>query len=70
MLQLQNGITTDNVSTSEDDGASTDTGEDCIEDAGIQGATQGIGTPPYVIGDVQILSLGNSLYFKLLLTVS
>ncbi|XP_050258287.1 histone-lysine N-methyltransferase ATX2 isoform X1 [Quercus robur] len=58
MLQLQNGITTDNVSTSEDDGASTDTGEDCIEDAGIQGATQGLGTPPYVIGDVQILSLG------------
>jgi hypothetical protein len=61
MLQLQNGITTDNVSASESDGGSTDTGGDCIDDVGIQGALDGLGTSPYVIGDLKIMSLGNSL---------
>lgn len=68
MLQLQNGITTDNVSASEDDGASSDTGEDCNEDVGIQGATKGLGTSPYVIGDLKIINLGkivkDSEYFQ------
>ena len=62
MLQLQNGITTDNASASESDGGSTDTGEDCIEDLGIQGVLESLGTSPYVIGDLKIMSLGNSLY--------
>lgn len=61
MLQLQNGITTDNGSASEDDGVSTDTSEDCIEDTGNERAGEGLGTSPYVIGDLQIMSLGNSL---------
>ncbi|XP_062170462.1 histone-lysine N-methyltransferase ATX2 isoform X1 [Alnus glutinosa] len=68
MLQLQNGITTDNVSASESDGGSTDTGEDCIDDVGIQGALDGLGTSPYVIGDLKIMSLGkivkDSEYFQ------
>lgn len=64
MLQLRNGIATDNVSASEDDGGSTDTGEDCIEDVEIDGASDGLGTSSYVIGDLQIMSLGNSLWFE------
>jgi len=54
MLQLH-------VSASESDGGSTDTGGDCIDDVGIQGALDGLGTSPYVIGDLKIMSLGNSL---------
>merc|ERR1711879_222188 len=33
-------------------------GEDRIEDVGIQGALEGVGTSPYVTGDFQIMSLG------------
>ncbi|KAG6667557.1 hypothetical protein CIPAW_01G108600 [Carya illinoinensis] len=68
MLQLRNGITTDNVSASEDDGGSTDTGEDCLEDVEIDGASESLGTSSYVIGDLRIMSLGkivkDSEYFQ------
>ncbi|KAJ8774382.1 hypothetical protein K2173_011631 [Erythroxylum novogranatense] len=69
MLQLQNGKNADSSETlgSEDEG-STDSGGDCYKDEGIQKILGGLSTSPYVIGDLQILSLGrivkDSEYFQ------
>ncbi|KAF9688319.1 hypothetical protein SADUNF_Sadunf02G0185100 [Salix dunnii] len=59
MLQLQNGKKADSCEsvTSEDEG-STDSGEDCMQDGGIQRILARLGTSPYVIGDLQIISFG------------
>ena len=59
MLQLQNGKKADSGEsvTSEDEG-STDSGEDCMQDGGIQRILARLGTSPYVIGDLQIISFG------------
>uniref|UniRef100_A0A6N2NE06 PHD-type domain-containing protein n=1 Tax=Salix viminalis TaxID=40686 RepID=A0A6N2NE06_SALVM len=59
MLQLQNGKKADSCEsvTSEDEG-SIDSGEDCMQDGGIQRILARLGTSPYVIGDLQIISFG------------
>ncbi|XP_015887157.3 histone-lysine N-methyltransferase ATX2 [Ziziphus jujuba] len=59
MLQLQNGINVDdNDDASGEDEGSSDSGEDYIEDLGIQRALESLRTSPYVIGDLQVISLG------------
>ncbi|KAL3572554.1 hypothetical protein D5086_026458, partial [Populus alba] len=59
MLQLQNGMKADSCeSASSEDEGSTDSGEDCIQDGGIRRILARLGTSPYVIGDLQIISLG------------
>ncbi|KAJ9178448.1 hypothetical protein P3X46_010328 [Hevea brasiliensis] len=70
MLQLQNSMNGDancDSASSEDEG-STDSGEDCRRDEGIQRILRGLETSPYVIGDLQIISLGkivkDSEYFQ------
>ncbi|KAJ8755248.1 hypothetical protein K2173_019046 [Erythroxylum novogranatense] len=69
MLQLQNGMNADTCETlgGEDD-ASTDSGGDFYKDEVIQRILGSLGTSPYVIGDLQILSLGSivkdSEYFQ------
>ncbi|CAK7348099.1 unnamed protein product [Dovyalis caffra] len=69
MLQLQNGLKADSCeSASSEDEGSTDSGEDCIQDGGIRRILARLGTSPYVIGDLQIISLGkivkNSEHFQ------
>ncbi|EOY14342.1 Uncharacterized protein TCM_033730 isoform 2 [Theobroma cacao] len=60
MLQLQNGIDVDDGEcTSNEDEGSIDSVEDHIKDQGIQLTPGGLGDSPYVIGDLQIISLGN-----------
>lgn len=60
MLQLQNSMNAASCgSASSDDEGSTDSGEDCIKDEGIQRILRGLETSPYVIGDLQIISLGD-----------
>lgn len=54
MLQLQNGINVDNGEASSEDEGSIDSVED-----GIHITPGGTGDSPYVIEDLQILSLGN-----------
>lgn len=65
MLHLQNGKKIDSCESaaSEDEG-STDSGEDCINGEGIQRILGGLKTSPYVIGDLQITSLGNFQQFE------
>ncbi|KAK6255362.1 hypothetical protein SCA6_016667 [Theobroma cacao] len=69
MLQLQNGIDVDDgeCASSEDEG-SIDSVEDHIKHQGIQITPGGLGDSPYVIGDLQIISLGkivkDSEYFQ------
>lgn len=59
MLRLRNGNTADNcASTSSEDEASSDSGEDCIVDGAFQRTAGGLGTSPYVMGDLRILNLG------------
>ncbi|KAG5231903.1 histone-lysine N-methyltransferase [Salix suchowensis] len=59
MLQLQNGMKADSCeSASSEDEGSTDSGEDCIQDGGIRRILARLGTSPYIIGDLQIISLG------------
>ncbi|XP_031271305.1 histone-lysine N-methyltransferase ATX2-like isoform X2 [Pistacia vera] len=69
MLLLRNGMVA-NVcenTCSEDEGRS-DSGEVCIKDERIQGTPGSLGTSPYVVGDLQIISLGkivkDSEYFQ------
>lgn len=59
MIQLQSGIGVDDGENtcSEDEGCNS--GEVCIKDERIQGTPGSLGTSPYVIGDLQILDLGN-----------
>ncbi|KAJ4841207.1 hypothetical protein Tsubulata_043984 [Turnera subulata] len=69
MLQLQNGMDAGSYkSSSSDDGQSTDSGEDCSNDERIQRILGSLRTSPYVIGDLQIISLGkivkDSEYFQ------
>lgn len=60
MLRLQNGINVDeDEDVSGEDNGSTDSGEDCVEDLGTQRMLEGLQTSPYVIGDLQVISLGN-----------
>ena len=59
MLQLQNGIDVDDGEASSEDEGSVDSVEDHINDQGIQITPGGLGDSPYVIGDLQIISLGN-----------
>ena len=59
MLQLQNGIDVDDGEASSEDEGSIDSVEDHIKDQGIQITPGGPGDSPYVIGDLQIISLGN-----------
>ncbi|KAF3457075.1 hypothetical protein FNV43_RR01732 [Rhamnella rubrinervis] len=65
MLRLQSGI---NVDASGEDEGSTDSGEDYIEDLEIQKALERLRTSPYVIGDLEVISLGkivkDSDYFE------
>lgn len=62
MLRLRNGNTADNcASTSSEDEASSDSGEDCIVDGAFQRTAGGLGTSPYVMGDLRILNLGKFL---------
>lgn len=62
MLRLQNGINVDeNEDASGDDEGSMDSGEDYVEDLEIQKALESLRTSPYVIGDLQVISLGNCL---------
>ncbi|KDP42889.1 hypothetical protein JCGZ_23831 [Jatropha curcas] len=69
MLQLQNSMNaaTCESASSEDEG-STDSGEDCLKDESMQRILRGLETSPYVIGDLQIISLGkivkDSEYFQ------
>uniref|UniRef100_A0A2P2L8Y3 Histone-lysine N-methyltransferase ATX2 n=1 Tax=Rhizophora mucronata TaxID=61149 RepID=A0A2P2L8Y3_RHIMU len=69
MLQLQNGMDANSCkdSGSEDEGI-TDSDGDCVKDEGIQRILRSLGTSPYVIGDLQIISLGkivkDSEYFQ------
>ncbi|KAJ6956317.1 histone-lysine N-methyltransferase ATX2-like [Populus alba x Populus x berolinensis] len=58
MLQLQNGMKADSCESASSDEGSTDSGEDCMQDGGIQRILARLGTSPYVIGDLQIISLG------------
>lgn len=63
MLRLQNGINVDeDDDVSVDDNGYTDSGEDCVEDLGIQRILEGLRTSPYVIGDLQVISLGNFIW--------
>ncbi|XP_024026210.1 histone-lysine N-methyltransferase ATX1 isoform X1 [Morus notabilis] len=69
MLRLQNGINVDeDDDVSGDDNGYTDSGEDFAEDLGIQRILEGLQTSPYVIGDLQVISLGkivkDSQYFQ------
>ncbi|GAV58994.1 PWWP domain-containing protein/SET domain-containing protein/FYRN domain-containing protein/FYRC domain-containing protein/PHD_2 domain-containing protein/zf-HC5HC2H_2 domain-containing protein [Cephalotus follicularis] len=69
MLELQNAICADGCeSTSSEDEGSTDSGEDSTREKLIQKIPKDFGTTPYVIGDLQILSLGkivkDSEYFQ------
>ncbi|XP_061968612.1 histone-lysine N-methyltransferase ATX2-like isoform X3 [Populus nigra] len=57
MLQLQNGMKADSCESASSDEGSTDSGEDCMQDGGIQRILARLGTSPYVIGDLQIISL-------------
>lgn len=63
MLQLQNGINVDENEDVSGEERSSDSGEDYIEDFGIQRTLESLRTSPYVIGDLQVISLGNFLYF-------
>ncbi|OMP03819.1 hypothetical protein COLO4_10182 [Corchorus olitorius] len=69
MLQLQNGIDVDDgeCASSEDEG-SVDSIEDHIKDNGIQITPGGLGDAPFIIGDLQIISIGkvvkDSEYFR------
>lgn len=63
MLRLQNGINIDECeSISGEDEVSADSDEGCFDDAGIPRTLDYLGTSPFVIGDLQIINLGNSLY--------
>ncbi|XWS22244.1 hypothetical protein CRYUN_Cryun29cG0017900 [Craigia yunnanensis] len=68
MLQLQNGINVDDGEASSEDEGSVDSVKDHIKDQGIQITPGGPGDSPYVIGDLQIISLGkivkDSEYFE------
>lgn len=59
MLRLQNGINVDESDASGVDGGDTNSDEDCVKDLGIQRMLEGLRTSPYVIGDLQVISLGN-----------
>lgn len=63
MLLLRNGMVA-NVceNTCTEDEGSSDSGEVCIKDERIQGTPGSLGTSPYVAGDLQIISLGNSFF--------
>lgn len=59
MLLLQSGRTTDDcVSASDEDGESGDSAEDCMGNENSQRKLEGLGTLPYVLGDLQVISLG------------
>ncbi|EEF34619.1 histone-lysine N-methyltransferase ATX2 [Ricinus communis] len=69
MLQLQNSMNADSCkSASSEDEGSSDSSEDCIDNERIQRILRGLETSPYVIGDLQIISLGkivkDSEYFQ------
>ncbi|XWS09310.1 hypothetical protein CRYUN_Cryun40dG0074500 [Craigia yunnanensis] len=68
MLQLQSGIVVDDGEASSEDEGSINSVEDHIKVQGIQITPGGLGDSPYVIGDLQIISLGkivkDSEYFQ------
>lgn len=69
MIQPRNGIDIDvSELTSGDDERSTDSGEDCEGDERKQRTLEGLKTPPFEIGDLQVISLGkivkDSNYFQ------
>ena len=64
MLRLQNGINVDESDPSGEGEGDTDLDEDCVKDLGVQRALESLRTSPYVIGDLQVISVGNC-YFKL-----
>lgn len=68
MLLLRNGIVA-NVceNTCSEDEGSSDSGEVRIIDERIQGTPGSLGTSPYVVGDLQIISLGKFIYVVLFL---
>lgn len=59
MLLLQSGRTIDDCgSASDEDGESGDSAEDCMSNENSQRKLEGLGTLPYVLGDLQVISLG------------
>ncbi|KAJ7979107.1 Histone-lysine N-methyltransferase [Quillaja saponaria] len=68
MLSLQKEINDDSENASEEDEGSTDSGEEFINDEGIQRMLEKIGNPPYIIEDLKIINLGkivkDSEYFQ------
>lgn len=59
MLRLQNGINVDDVDNANgDDDRNAESGDDCARDFMVQGMLEGLRTTPYVMGDLQVISLG------------
>ena len=59
MLRLQNGINVDeDEDASVEEDGTAESGDDCAKDSGIQRMLEGLRTSPYVIGDLQVISLG------------
>ncbi|KAM6566547.1 hypothetical protein CsatA_025675 [Cannabis sativa] len=68
MLRLQNGINVDESDPSGVDDGDTDLDEDCVKDLGVQRTLESLRTSPYVLGDLQVISVGkiveDSEYFQ------
>ncbi|CAN1170991.1 Histone-lysine N-methyltransferase ATX2 [Linum perenne] len=68
MVQLRKSMNTESREHANSDDGSTDSGEDCLGDEEIQRILRSLHTSPYVIGDLQIISLGkivkDSEYFQ------
>lgn len=59
MLRLQNGINVDeDEDASVEEDGTVESSDDCVKDLGIRRILEGLRTSPYVIGDLQVISLG------------
>lgn len=59
MLQLQNGIEVDDsASASGEEEVTTDSGEECLNEGGMPRPPNGYGSSPFIVGDLEIVSLG------------
>lgn len=67
MLRLRSGTGEDECESVSGDDEGSDSGEDCIGDERIQRTLEGLRTSPLVIGDLQVISFGSSLFLVLLL---
>ena len=62
MMRMQNGVEADDCDS--DDQVveeNADSGEDCVGDEGIYRKICSLKTCPFEIGDLQVISLGNSM---------